>query len=80
MYVDGASVVKAADPTWGYYIVYNVDENGRHFAGLMSRYEFKLTVKRVRQRISQALVLPCYQKLGLGKEMLDEFYSDCLKQ
>ena len=81
MFVDGASCVTTADGTWGYYLVYEIDSEGRrHFAGLMSKYEFKITAKRVRQRISQALILPCYQKMGLGKELLDEFYAQALKQ
>lgn len=81
MFIDGASSIDSYENTWGYYIIYELDqENQRHFAGLLSKYVFKITHTKQRERISQVLVLPCYQKLGLAKEMVDQFYGECIEK
>lgn len=42
---------------------------------MLSKYIFKLTAIKERHRISQVFIMPAYQKLGHGKELLDLVYG-----
>lgn len=78
LFVDGASFTEN-EAGWHYYIVYKLHEGRRHFVGLLSKYEFRITYNRQRDRISQVLILPPFQKQGHGKELLDLVYEESLK-
>lgn len=77
-FVDGANYTES-DPYWHYLTAVRKDGDKRHFVGCLSKYEFHITADRQRDRISQVLVLPPYQKQGHGKEMLDIIYEESLK-
>jgi len=78
LFVDGASFTED-EPDWHYYVIYRKDGTKSHFVGLLSKYEFRITYNKQRDRISQVLVLPPYQKQGHGKELLDLVYDESLK-
>lgn len=44
-------------------------------AGYTTVYEYYAYPANIRPRISQMLVLPPFQRLGLGAEMLDTIYN-----
>jgi len=80
-YIDAASYIDIDDPQWDYYLLFErYQENGetRHaFAGYMTIYRFYAYPTHIRPRISQALVLPPFQKLGLCARLVQTFYNRC---
>lgn len=74
LFVDGASFTED-EPDWHYYVIYQKTPKKSHFVGVLSKYEFRITHNKQRDRISQVLVLEPYQKQGHGKELLDLVYE-----
>jgi len=42
---------------------------------MLSKYVFKLSTVKERHRVSQVFIMPCYQKAGHGKELIDVVYG-----
>ncbi len=76
-YIDAASYIDADDDRWKYFVMYerfkDANSGGQRyaFAGYTTVYQYYAYPTHVRPRISQMLVLPPFQKQGLGAKMLD---------
>ena len=78
-YIDAASYIDVDDDRWRFFLCFEryVSAEGETryaIAGYTTVYEYYAYPCNVRPRISQMLVLPPFQKLGLGAEMLDTVY------
>ncbi|CAG5135859.1 unnamed protein product, partial [Candidula unifasciata] len=80
-YIDAASYIDVDDEQWDYFLLlekYRVNGESRYAAaGYMTVYNFYAYPSRIRPRISQVLVLPPFQKLGLGARLIQTFYNLC---
>jgi len=81
-YIDAASFIDIDDDSWRFFLLFekrNVDGSARHFVvGYMTVYEYYAYGRETnnkRPRIAQMLVLPPFQRLGLGSKLLDTVYS-----
>lgn len=74
-FIDAASYIDEEDERWDYFILHrHLKENGKQcfpFVGYTTVYRYYAYPLNVRPRISQMLVLPCYQKRGLGSKLLE---------
>ncbi|XP_045115060.1 histone acetyltransferase type B catalytic subunit-like isoform X1 [Portunus trituberculatus] len=79
-YIDAASYIDVDDDKWRFFVTYEKYEvDGRQqyaFTGYTTVYEYYAYPANVRPRISQMLVLPPFQRMGLGAEMLNTIYSN----
>lgn len=79
-YIDAASYIDVDDDKWRFFVTYEKYEfEGRQqyaFTGYTTIYEYYAYPANVRPRISQMLVLPPFQRMGLGAEMLNTIYSN----
>jgi histone acetyltransferase 1 len=79
-FIEAASYIDEEDNKWQFYLVYrHVRECGVSQYSLVafaSVYMFYCYPDRQRPRISQMLVLPQYQRIGHGAELLREVCSD----
>lgn len=79
-FIDGASYIDDEDERWDYYVLHrHLDEDGKKyfpFVGYTTVYRYYAYPLNVRPRISQMLILPSYQKRGLGSKVL-EIIADC---
>ncbi|PSN37476.1 Histone acetyltransferase type B catalytic subunit [Blattella germanica] len=77
-YIDAASFIDADDEHWRFFIIYekyNMDGSTRYaVAGYTTVYEYYAYPVNIRPRISQMLILPPFQKIGLGAQLLDSIY------
>ncbi|KAK6971227.1 histone acetyltransferase type B catalytic subunit, partial [Biomphalaria glabrata] len=80
-YIDAASYIDVDDQQWDFFLVFEkYKENGEHkyaTAGYMTVYNFYAYPSRIRPRISQVLILPPFQKMGLCARVLQTFYNIC---
>ncbi|XP_066978661.1 histone acetyltransferase type B catalytic subunit isoform X1 [Macrobrachium rosenbergii] len=78
-YIDAASYIDVDDDRWRFIVVYekfNVNGNPQYaFAGYSTVYEYYAYPDKIRPRISQMLVLPPFQRLGIGAELLETIYG-----
>ncbi|XP_030373490.1 histone acetyltransferase type B catalytic subunit [Scaptodrosophila lebanonensis] len=79
-FVDAASYIDTDDMQWSYFVCYekyknNDDEYQYATAGYTSVYEYYAYPQNKRPRISQMLVLPPFQKLGLATELVQTIYK-----
>ncbi|XP_069951943.1 histone acetyltransferase type B catalytic subunit isoform X2 [Cherax quadricarinatus] len=78
-YIDAASYIDVDDDKWRFFVTYEkylVNGNPQYaFAGYTTVYEYYAYPANIRPRISQMLILPPFQRLGLGREMLDTIYT-----
>ncbi|KAK7086526.1 histone acetyltransferase 1 [Halocaridina rubra] len=76
-YIDAASYIDA-DEKWCFLVTYEkftVNGNPQYaFVGYSTVYEYYAFPDKIRPRISQMLVLPPFQRMGLGAEMLESIY------
>jgi ribosomal protein S18 acetylase RimI-like enzyme len=68
--IETGSYPEKDDKLWKYFTAYEIDD-GYHFAGVISFYEFFKEIGSKRARISQQVILPQYQRMGLGYHMLE---------
>ncbi|XP_043242983.1 histone acetyltransferase type B catalytic subunit-like isoform X1 [Amphibalanus amphitrite] len=78
-YIDAASYIDVDDDRWRFFLCFEryssaEGETRYAIAGYTTVYEYYAYPCNVRPRISQMLVLPPFQKMGLGAEMLDAVY------
>ncbi|KAI1289179.1 Histone acetyltransferase type B catalytic subunit [Halotydeus destructor] len=79
-FIDGASYIDEDDDRWDYFVLYEKSTgNGLgsnyHFAGFTTVYRYFAYPMKTRPRISQVLVLPPFQRQGLGAELLQAIYN-----
>ncbi|GBP06253.1 Histone acetyltransferase type B catalytic subunit [Eumeta japonica] len=79
-FVDAASYIDIDDPQWVYFICYEKyknDDGVESYAtvGYTTVYEYYAYPQNIRPRISQMLVLPPFQKLGIGTTFLETIYK-----
>jgi len=81
-FVDGASYIDDWDDdvgmnNWDFYFMFEVYDGDRYaIAGYATCYRFYAYPDKIRPRISQILVLPPFQRAGLGKELMDLIYRE----
>ena len=71
-FIDGASVIEPS-PFWQYFIIY--DEETSDLLAYATVYEAHISAVKFRAKISQVLVLPPYQKQGLGSQLYRGIYD-----
>ncbi|CAG0915935.1 unnamed protein product [Notodromas monacha] len=79
LFIDGGSYIDTDDDKWQFFILYEKykDETGvpRYaVAGYSTIYEYYAYPDKRRPRISQFLILPPFQRFGLGTELLRSVY------
>ncbi|XP_059476458.1 histone acetyltransferase type B catalytic subunit isoform X2 [Neocloeon triangulifer] len=78
-YIEAASFVDLEDTKWNFFLLfekYKHDGKPRFaFAGFVSTYEFYCYPDNIRPRVSQMLILPPFQKAGLGVELLTTTFN-----
>jgi histone acetyltransferase 1 len=74
-YIDGASFIDPDDPNWHYFVCY-LDNK---VVGYTSVLENKTKAKSKEVLLSQFIILPPYQGLGLGGTFLKIVYDHYLK-
>ena len=75
-FIDGASFIDV-DDHWKYQIL--VCKNPRAIVGFATTYQLELNNGSTATRISQFLILPPFQKRGLGKVLLEAIYEVAMK-
>nr|CAG4641713.1 EOG090X06NC [Eurycercus lamellatus] len=82
-YVDAASFIVVDDDRWRFYLIfekYPCDGSFRYaVCGYATVYLYFAYPNKTRPRISQFLVLPPFQRLGLGAELLNVIYRAFVK-
>jgi len=82
-YIDAASFIDMDDDSWRFFLLF--EKSGRtgecHYAvaGYLTVYQYYAYGREVnmkRPRISQMLILPRYQRQGLGSQLLDTVYRN----
>ncbi|RWS08737.1 histone acetyltransferase type B catalytic subunit-like protein [Dinothrombium tinctorium] len=88
-FIDAASYIDVDDDKWDFFVIYeknvaNGIPNGKdhsnsypvyHFVGYMTVYRYYAYPENTRPRISQVLVLPPFQKKGIGVKLLETAYN-----
>lgn len=78
-YIEGANFIDMEDDKWSVVYIYEEKSVGDQFAytlaGMCTMYNFYKNPYSNRCRISQMMILPSYQKLGLGTHLLTTIYS-----
>jgi len=75
-YIDGASAIDGDDPRWDLLLLVTSDDEGNSaVAGFCTVYRFYAYPDSQRMRVSQFLVLPPYQGIGLGTHLLEAVYA-----
>jgi len=83
-YIDAASFIDIDDDSWRFFLLFEKSsaEGGGHkysVAGYITVYEYYAygrTKNMKRPRISQMLILPPYQRQGLGANLLNTLYRN----
>lgn len=84
-FIEGASYIDENDPAWDIYYIFN--SKTKECIGFATVYkywfyyngfkQFESTSENYRLKISQFIVLPCYQHKGHGSRLYDTIYEDC---
>lgn len=88
-FIDAASYIDADDERWQYFVIYQVrpihsnltnghsvkNERTYCFVGYATVYRYYAYPERIRPRISQFLVLPPFQRKGVGARLLQAIYN-----
>lgn len=70
-YIETGSYIDDEDHMWRLLMLFRLDEKKhRCFCGFISYYPFFKQMDMYRIRISQIVILPCYQRRGLGSLIL----------
>lgn len=79
-YIDAANFIDIQDSKWRFYILYekvkNNDAEIYYPVGYSTIYEYFAFPDNHRYRISQFIIFPPYQNLGLGTELLKAMYKN----
>jgi len=84
-YIDGANFIDISDDQWHYFNMferYKTEDGTVCYAtvGLANVYQYYAYPNHKRPRISQVLVLPPFQNMGLGANLLKAIYHEYVKQ
>ncbi|CAG2059900.1 unnamed protein product, partial [Timema podura] len=78
-FIDAASFIDIDDNNWRFFVMYEkyTQDGSTMYAvvGYMTVYQYYAYPKNIRPRISQMLVLPPYQRRGLGEKLLSTMYQ-----
>jgi len=80
-FIDGATYIDTDDDQWDYYTLFerftNASNNQTQYAlaGFSTVFRFYCYPERIRPRISQILIMPPFQKQGLGSTLLEHIYA-----
>lgn len=79
-FVDAACYIDLDDPQWTVFIAYekyksSTGEDLYASAGLATLYQYYAYPEYERSRISQMLVLPPFQKCGVGTKLIETIYN-----
>lgn len=81
-FIDAASYIDEEDERWDYFVLHQHlkgKETYYPFVGYATVYRYYAYPKMIRPRISQMLILPTFQKKGLGSKLLDAIYKWYIK-
>ncbi len=70
-YIDAASYIDSDDPNWIYFLLFEKVGDAYSVCGFVTVYRYYGYPEHARPRISQMLILPPFQRLGLGARLLD---------
>lgn len=81
-YIETGSYIDDEDGDWKIELLfeYNKTKQEYYFVGLMTYYLFYQCTDKYRLRISQQLILPCYQRKGLGGILLEKIYDKYINE
>lgn len=71
-FISSASQITPSD-FWNYFIIY--EETSGSLVAFATVFDSHITAIKFRSRISQVLVLPPYQKKGLGSQLYRSIYN-----
>lgn len=78
-FIDAASAIDTTDNKWRVFVLYEriVRDKEEYFypIGFATVYEYYAYPDRKRYRVSQFIIYPPYQRLGLGTELLRNMYK-----
>lgn len=79
-FVDAASYIDHDDPNWIYFICYEKykNKNGNWCyasVGYSTIYQYYAYPTNIRARLSQILILPPFQRLGIGTKLIETIYN-----
>ncbi|XP_077993239.1 histone acetyltransferase type B catalytic subunit-like [Glandiceps talaboti] len=79
-FIDAVSYIDVDDDRWQFYLLfekYIVDGTSQYsIAGYCTVYKYYAYPNKTRPRVSQMLILPPYQRQGLGAQLLETIYID----
>ena len=78
-FIESCSFIQP-DDQWSYFILYEKGSNGYRTIAFSTMYEEMHGSEDYVARISQFLVLPCYQKQGFAKLLLDSIYAHYIRE
>ncbi|KFM63409.1 Histone acetyltransferase type B catalytic subunit, partial [Stegodyphus mimosarum] len=81
-FIDAASYIDDEDERWDYFVLHeHINDNGGlyPFVGYATVYRYYAYPQKIRPRISQMLILPPFQKKGLGSKLLEAIYDYYIK-
>lgn len=84
-FVDAASYIDTDDPQWTYFVCYEKYKNleGNYLyasVGYTTVYRYYAYPEHIRPRISQMLILPPFQKIGIGGKFIETIYQHFSKE
>lgn len=80
-YIDASSYIDIEDRKWDYFVVYEKcykdgnDYPAYYFIGYATVYRYYAFPDKTRPRISQFLILPPFQRRGIGEKLLQAIYQ-----
>lgn len=80
-FIEAVSYIDIDDDRWDFFVLYerisldNSNEFQYCFVGYSTIYRYYAYPNNVRPRISQFIILPPFQRLGLGTKLLETIYS-----
>lgn len=79
LFIEGSTDIESIDPRWQSILVYKKTENDHYdIVGYTTYYPFFHFPDKLRMRISQFLILPPYQRQGVGKCLYNYLYDTFL--
>ncbi|XP_061178259.1 histone acetyltransferase type B catalytic subunit-like [Saccostrea echinata] len=83
-FIDAASFIDVDDERWRFFLLfekYMCNGNPMYaIAGYMTVYNYYAYPEKLRPRVSQVLILPPFQRMGLCAELLQTFYNDTYRR
>lgn len=74
-FIEAANYIDTDDNKWEFFVLYEKASSGYVFVGYTTVYRYYAYPLNVRPRISQFLILPPFQRQGLGYRLLETVYS-----